>query len=417
MATGTATRTAEMDLHQVQAEFVDCDEVISGFVGGRGAGKTTVGAYKMLLKAKPDRTYAVIAPTYPMLRDASMEAFMSLGRDRFDYVRGYTSSDGVARLGNGARVLFRSADNPERLRGPNLSGVWLDEASQMKREAFEIVMGCLREGGEQGHLMATFTPNGRSHWTYDLFVKSGTATLFRASTLDNPFLPPDFHDTLKVQYSGLRAKQELEGEFVDIEGAEWPSEFFSDDIWFDEWPEKWRCKTAALDPSKGVGSKYGDYSAFVWLMVGLDGRMYIDADLANDRHTGILVDTAIQLQRTFQPDVFAFEVNQFQSLLAENVLTAARGAALHVPIWPVDNRMNKEVRIRRLTPWLSQGVLRFKGGSPGSELLVNQMRDFPLADHDDGPDALDMAVQAIGKLGRPTDGLGSNLLQAIGSRA
>jgi hypothetical protein len=37
--------------------------------------------------------------------------------------------------------------------------------------------------------------------------------------------------------------------------------------------------------------------------------------------------------------------------------------------------------------------LRFKRDSAGARLLVRQLRDFPNGDHDDGPDALEMAVR------------------------
>ena len=67
-------------------------------------------------------------------------------------------------------------------------------------------------------------------------------------------------------------------------------------------------------------------------------------------------------------------------------------------LYTINNTVNKQVRIRRLTPYLAQGRLRFKGDSPGARLLVEQLRDFPLADHDDGPDALEMAVRLAGDL-------------------
>ena len=62
-----------------------------------------------------------------------------------------------------------------------------------------------------------------------------------------------------------------------------------------------------------------------------------------------------------------------------------------MPLYTLNNHVNKLVRIRRLTPYLSRRIVRFKGDSPGARLLVEQMRDFPNADHDDGPDALEMA--------------------------
>jgi hypothetical protein len=67
------------------------------------------------------------------------------------------------RLGTGATVRFRTAEDPDKMRGPNLSGVWLDEASLMDEEAFKIAIACLREDGEQGWLSATFTPKGLGH--------------------------------------------------------------------------------------------------------------------------------------------------------------------------------------------------------------------------------------------------------------
>ena len=62
-----------------------------------------------------------------------------------------------------------------------------------------------------------------------------------------------------------------------------------------------------------------------------------------------------------------------------------------MPIYGVNNTTNKLVRIRRLGPALAQKRLRFKARSPGTMLLVQQLRDFPAGDHDDGPDALEMA--------------------------
>jgi hypothetical protein len=39
--------------------------------------------------------------------------------------------------------------------------------------------------------------------------------------------------------------------------------------------------------------------------------------------------------------------------------------------------------------------LRFKTRSPGTALLVQQLQDFPLGDHDDGPDALEQALRLM----------------------
>jgi len=53
----------------------------------------------------------------------------------------------------------------------------------------------------------------------------------------------------------------------------------------------------------------------------------------------------------------------------------------------------KIVRIRRLSQYVINRELRFKADSPGCRLLVDQLMDFPPADHDDGPDALEMCTR------------------------
>jgi hypothetical protein len=50
-------------------------------------------------------------------------------------------------------------------------------------------------------------------------------------------------------------------------------------------------------------------------------------------------------------------------------------------------------RIRRLTPLLSQGRLRFKAGSKGAKLLVERLRVFTCGEHEDGPDCLEVAFR------------------------
>ncbi len=175
-------------------------------------------------------------------------------------------------------------------------------------------------------------------------------------------------------------------------GLEWPDSFFGPGIWFEDWPRQHQCRAVALDPSKGRDSKLGDYSAFAMLAVGLDGTLYVDADLAI-RHTSLITDTAVEIQRQFQADFFAVEANQFQELLADDLADRGRELGVQMPLFKIENQISKVVRIRRLTPLLSQGQIKFKAKSPGAKLLVQQLRDFPCGDHDDGPDALEMVVR------------------------
>ncbi len=207
-----------MPLFPKQAEFLDSNALLRGFVGGINSGKSFVGSYDVLRRARAGMLSLVTAPTYPMLRDATLRTFFYVANLLQIPVR-FNRSDHLARLPNGAEVIFRSADDPERLRGPNLSHAWLDEASLMKREVLTVLLGRLRQGGKMGSLSATFTPKGIGHWTYETFGTARPDTaIFHASTLDNPFAPPDFVARLMAQYGGAGSNlvlQELGGEFLD----------------------------------------------------------------------------------------------------------------------------------------------------------------------------------------------------------
>lgn len=153
-----------------------------------------------------------------MMQDTTFPTFMALARNLGRLRTVKLSPYPTVTLASGAIVRFRTAEDPERLRGPNLSRVWLDEASLMHVDAYKIAIACLREGGQQGHLDATFTPKGISHWTFDIFGKNKPDTqIFHAHTRDNPFNPIEFADTLAKQYTTDEGRQELAGEFIDAD--------------------------------------------------------------------------------------------------------------------------------------------------------------------------------------------------------
>lgn len=177
-------------------------------------------------------------------------------------------------------------------------------------------------------------------------------------------------------------------------GVEWPEEYFKKEIWFDYWPKTIAIKTIGVDPSKGAGGKHGDYSAIVKLGRDTDGVLYCEADLER-RTSESIIDTVIEMQGEFKCDAIAFETNQFQELLATQLQQKASLAGYAIPLVKVVNTVNKNIRIRRLGPYLAQKNIRFKANSTGTRLLVEQLRDFPVAEYDDGPDSLEMALRVM----------------------
>jgi phage terminase large subunit len=256
-----------VELLPKQDDFIFSSAKYPAFISGLGAGKTYAGCLKAVLKMELGQDGVILAPTYPMLRDVTQKTFLDI-LDGSNLQYEFYKTDGVL-LRKNARVLFRSADAPDRLRGPNLNWAYLDEAAQMYESMWNIILGRLRVGRNPGAWITT-TPAGYN-WVYRRWVEKGDPAyhLIHASTRENTFLPQEYIDDLESNYVGEFAKQEIDGDFVAFEGLVYPDFSRSLHIYKpfpipDSWP-----RYRALD--------YGYTNPFVclWGALDEDKRLYI----------------------------------------------------------------------------------------------------------------------------------------------
>ena len=116
-----------------------------------------------------------------------------------------------------------------------------------------------------------------------------------------------------------------------------------------------------------------------------------------------MVSRAIDLARQSgfgQLDSLAVENNDSLGMLIPEFERQLAGRGFLVPVQGVLNTQSKLVRIRRLGLYLGRSRVRFRN-TPGTRLLVDQLREFPGADHDDGPDSLALAVPRLELLTNP----------------
>jgi predicted phage terminase large subunit-like protein len=204
------------------------------------------------------------------------------------------------------------------------------------------------------------------------------------------------YDLMKMRVeSGYTAfEREKQNSPVNPDLCEFPDEYFDESIWYRSLPKSITATVLALDPSKGKDSSLGDYSAFVLVFAGSDGTFYIDAKMERQPMSD-MIDTGIELYRQHRPAIFGIETNQFQELLQSEFESKFESLGLSdAVIYPMTNTVNKRVRIRRLEPMLSAKRLKFRDNT-ACRLLVDQLRSFPIGDHDDGPDALEMALRLV----------------------
>ena len=125
-----------------------------------------------------------------------------------------------------------------------------------------------------------------------------------------------------------------------------------------------------------------------------EGLLFVDAIVERMPLDQIVRKTVVFCDEK-KPDMVGIEAEQFQELLVHEFRRQC-GTQFSVR-WPtyemVTHGVPKVARIRRLSQYVINRELRFRADSPGCRLLVDQLMDFPLAEHDDGPDALEMCTR------------------------
>lgn len=201
-----------------QVEFFNSDARVTAFIGGIGSGKTFAGAIDTLRK-EAGTIGLIVAPTYPMLRDGSMMTFFeNFGSTVVDH----NVQQNITTLCNGSRLLWRSGDDPSRLRGVNVHFAWMDEADYCTEEAYNVVVGRIRRKGNTG-IKLTTTGNARSGWIRKKIlpkVREGDENfkIVTSTTFDNFYLPDDFKIAIADAYTSEHARQELYGELIELGG-------------------------------------------------------------------------------------------------------------------------------------------------------------------------------------------------------
>lgn len=149
-----------------------------------------------------------------------------------------------------------------------------------------------------------------------------------------------------------------------------------------------------VDPSLGKNKK-SDFSAIVTLAKHkASGYMFVvDADIER-RHPDRIIMDVLDKERWLRAAYgrgykkFGAEVNQFQWFLKEELAKASARAGLYLPIEEVQQSSDKVLRIQTLQPDVKNKYIKF---NRRHKRLIEQLTQFPMAAHDDGPDALEGA--------------------------
>lgn len=201
-------------------------------LGGYGSGKSWHIAFKIILKCLSEkRKVLVCRNVYDTIRESCFALFKDILNKLNILVDDEQSKSKKNRVGkvvavsspmqirfpNGSRIIFKGLDNASKIKSIHgVSIVWLEECSEIKFEAYEELLGRLREKDVSTHFILSCNPVGRENWVYNHFfcrlddmgnehIIVNEEKLYKMGTLikngvyyhhslpeDNPFLPDSY---------------------------------------------------------------------------------------------------------------------------------------------------------------------------------------------------------------------------------
>ena len=279
-------------------------------LAGRGFGKTrTLSEFVIdnIMQGTASRV-ALVGPTAADSRDVLAEGPSGILACSPDWNRPlYEPSKRRLTWRNGAIATLYSADEPERLRGPQHDMAIVDELGSWRRpEAWSNLLFGLRQGARPRIAVAT-TPRS-TRLIRDLVAREGQDVIVtRGTSYENAAnLAPEFFSQITRKYEGTRlGRQELLGELLtDTPGALWTLDQI-EELRRDAAPLFQRI-VVAIDPS---GTEEGDETGIVAAGVDHEGRGWVLADASGHYPPTEWAKRAIALYRDLGADRIVAETN------------------------------------------------------------------------------------------------------------
>lgn len=199
-------------------------------LAGRGWGKSWTGANFVIERAKkfPGKRGALVGATVSDVRDVMILGDSGIiANSPADFVPKYEPSKRRLTWPNGSVCICYTADQPDRLRGPNLTWAWCDEMAAWRypEAAWDMLMYCTRKGSPQ--IIVTTTP--RPIPLVKQLAKDAKedplsgVIMTRGTTWENFwFLSESFFKKVILRAKGALARQEIYADIIEnVEGALW----------------------------------------------------------------------------------------------------------------------------------------------------------------------------------------------------
>lgn len=387
--------------------------------GGSRSGKTFFICYAII-------TRALMAPgsRHVIFRNDGVDAKQSVGNETIPKVMElafpgvpikWNDKDGYFQLDNDSQIWLCGLKDKARLDkalGKEYVTIYLNEASQITLEAFELVKSRLAQVVEKNNgealaqkLYVDLNPTTSAHWTYQIFVMGRDPSdrkpipdheadyaYIMVNPVDNMSnLSPEYIRSLDNMPERQR-RRFFEGAYnADDDNALWRRKH----IQHDEPPELERI-VIAVDPA--VSTKVGSDETGI-VVAGIDParRGYVLEDDSNRYKPEEWARRAISLYDTYDADCIVAEANQGGEMVASTIRAVAAGRT--IPVKLVHATRGKHVRAEPIAALYEQGKVRHaKELSDLEDQMCSFKIDFDRAAEGYSPDRVDALVWALTEL-------------------
>jgi phage terminase large subunit-like protein len=370
-------------------------------LAGRGFGKTRTGA-EWVRERKKTGLYgrtALVAPTASDARDVIVEGESGILAISPSWFRPlYEPSKRRLTWPNGAIATLYSADEPERLRGPQHDGAWCDELGSWRYpEAWDLLMFGLRLG-QNPQACVTTTPKPVK-LVRELLTDPSTV-ITRGSTYDNKAnLARKFLEKIVSKYEGTRlGRQELHAELLeDMVGALWIrakiDELRVGGLTGKPVPPMKRI-VVAIDPAVST-TDGSDETGLIIAGLGEDNHGYVLEDRSSIYSPEGWASEAVAQYRDKKADRIVAEINQGGDMVESTIRMVDR----NVSYKGVHATKGKAVRAEPVAALYEQGRIHHVGAFPALEdQMCGFTVDFDRKAMGYSPDRMDALVWAFTEL-------------------
>lgn len=383
-------------------------------VAGRRGGKTLSAAWELLYYlTHPSEFHRhahnresnekllcwVLTRDYPSGLPALMTFREVLSQSGLVYNEHYKENKGhrFFEFENGSFLFFKTADEPDALRGAGLDILWLDEAAFIPNEnAWNVVRPALSD--KLGCVISTTTPSGKN-WFYNEFwgyeaMQDNNIGRVEYWSIDNPYFSQEEWEYVKTRMHPLLFKQEFCAAFDSMAGKELSGDWLHYYVW-DELPKKEGKLDLnfyiGVDPAVSLSDKADRFSIACIGVTKDHSQAWLIDQFTNQIPFPEQIDKIHEWFYLYRPISINIESNAYQAALAQQ---ASRLEGLP-PIVAQMSKGKKFERILTMAPLFRMGRIKIRKEHIH---FINEWIDYDSTlknPQDDSLDAVEIALRGV----------------------